>query len=57
MDHPTFCVFYAEQNVEQALVCSSPQIEITLQTGARCDSGELKYLITVLVISRICFDK
>ena len=32
-------------------------IEITLQTGARCDNGELMYLITVLVVSRICSDK
>ena len=57
LSHPTFSVFYRKQNVEQAPLCFPAQIEITLQTGADCDSGEMKYLIfTVLVVSHICSD-
>ena len=52
LNHLANRVFYGEQNVEQAPLCFPPQIEITLQTGADCDRGEMKYLIfTVLVFS------
>ena len=56
LSHPTFSVFYGKQNVEQAPLCFPAQIEITLQTGADCDSGEMNYLIfTVLVVSHKLF--